>query len=402
MAAILQLLFPGAAQERLDRATDGAYARPAMIVDTPLGRIDRFELRLVSVPLRAPFVTAAGEQRSRDMALVRLAGGGATGWGECAAFAGPGYTQETIDSAWEVIREWLAPLVLRCRSLGDVLAAWAGVPGQHMAKAAVEAALLDLIGRRLGRPLWALLGGQPRLLPAGAALGLRPSLEALVEDVARALAEGYRHIKLKVKPGRDVEAVRVVRERFPDLSLWVDANGAYNASDLTPLRELDGLGLAMLEQPLPAGEFEALAALQTELRTPICLDESVAGREDLERAAAAGAGRILNLKPGRVGGLLAARELAARARELGWDVFVGGTLESSLGRAACLHLQTLSAVSRPGDLSAPCRYLARDLVARPLGLQAGGYLSLPAGPGVGVEAAEEVLAALTQRIEVLW
>lgn len=373
-----------------------------MVLDTSFGRIERLELRVVVLPLRSPFATSAGERSSRDVLVVRLDGLGATGWGECAAFADPGYTEETIGSVWQAIRERLAPPLARSRTLGDLADAWSAVPGERMAKATLETALLDLLGHRLGRPLWALLGGTPRPIPAGVAIGLQPSTGALLEAVGGALAEGYRRVKLKVEPSWDVAPVRAVRERFPDLPVWVDANGAYRRDDLPVLRELDALGLAMVEQPLPAGDLEGLAALQAELRAPFCLDESVASLDDLERAAALGAGHVLNLKPGRVGGLLAARALAARARELGWDVFVGGTLESSLGRAACLHLQTLPAVSLPGDLSAPGRYLARDLVAPPLRLDESGCLPLPEGPGAGVEVLEETLEALTQSIEVVW
>lgn len=372
-----------------------------MVLGVPLGRIERLELRVVALPLRSPFATSAGERSSRDVLLVRLDGDGATGWGECAAFAEPGYTEETIGSAWEAIRDRLAPLLARSGTLGELAEAWSAVPGERMAKAALETAVLDLLGRRLGQPLWALLGGTPRPMPAGAAIGLQPTIGALLEAVRGTLAEGYSRVKLKVRPGWDVAPVRVVRERFPDLPLWVDANGAYRAGDLPLLRDLDDLGLAMVEQPLPADDLEGLAALRAELHTPFCLDESVASLADLERAAGLGAGRVLNLKPGRVGGLLVARVLAARARALGWDVLVGGTLESSLGRAACLHLQTLSTVSLPGDLSAPGRYLARDLVAPALRLDASGCLPLPEGSGAAVEVLEEAVGALTQRHEVL-
>lgn len=372
-----------------------------MVLDTPVGRLERIELRVLRLPLRVPFATSAGARSWREVLLVRLDGEGATGWGECAAFAEPGYTEETVGSARQAIRERVAPPLARSRTFGELLAAWAEVPGERMAKAAVEAAVLDLLGRHLGRPLWALLGGEPRPLPAGVAIGLQPSLGALVEAVSGAVAEGYRRVKLKVRPGWDVTPVRAVRERYPDLPLWVDANGAYRSGDLPVLRELDSLGLAMLEQPLPAGDLAGLAALQARLRTPLCLDESVASRDDLERAAALGAGRVLNLKPGRVGGLMAARELANRARSLGWEVFVGGTLESSLGRAACLHLQTLPAISLSGELSAPGRYLARDLAAPSLRLDEDGRLPLPAGPGTGVEVDKEALAALTRQVECL-
>ncbi len=373
-----------------------------MVEDLSIGRITRLELRVVALPLRSPFATSTGVRARRDVLVVRVDGDDGTGWGECAAFADPGYTAETIGSAWHAISDLLGPPLARSGTLGELTKAWSAVPGERMAKAALETAVLDLLGRRLDRPLWALLGGQPRRMAAGVAIGVQSSTGALLEAVGDALDEGYSQVKLKVQPGWDVIPVSAVRERFPQLPLWVDANGAYRAADLPVLRRLDDLGLSMLEQPLPADDLAGLARLQSELRVAICLDESVASPADLERAAGAGAGRVLNLKPGRVGGVLAARALAAQARNLGWDVFVGGTLESSLGRTACLHLQTVPEVSLPGDLSAPSRYLARDLAARELQLDDRGCLPLPEGPGVGVEVHEEALAALTQRVEVGW
>jgi O-succinylbenzoate synthase len=362
-----------------------------MVSDRFSGRIERVELRIASLPLRTPFISAAGKRSSREVLLVRVRGERFDGWGECAAFEEPSYTSETIATAVHVIREHLAPTLGKVHSLPELAAVWAWVRGHRMAKAAVEAAVVDALGRLLGVPAWALVGGQPRMQPAGAAIGVKDSLPDLLEAVGEAVAQGYSRVKLKVRPGWEISPTRVVRERFPDLVLWVDANGAFQASDLDVLREFDQLGLAMIEQPLPAEDLVGLGWLQRQLCTPVCLDESVHCLGDLEAAAALGAGRVLNLKPGRVGGLLAARVVAARARELGFDVAVGGMLESSLGRAACLHLQTLPSVSLPGDLSAPGRYLAADLVVSPLELGAAGSLTMPAAPGLGVELVGHVV-----------
>lgn len=372
-----------------------------MVEELEIGQVERVELRVVGLPLVAPFASAGGARSTREVLLVRVDAGGVTGWGECAAFAEPSYTAETIASARHVLTGFLVPALGGVRTPGGLAAAFSVVRGHPMARAALEGAVLDLAGRRHGQPLWRLLGGSPQARPAGVALGLQPSLAALVDAVSQALAEGYRQVKLKVRPGWDVEPVRAVRERFPDLALWVDGNGSYTPADLDALQALDRLGLRMIEQPLPADDLVGHARLGARLGTPLGLDESVESVGDLEAAAALGAARVLNLKPGRVGGLLAARQLARRARELGVEVFVGGTLESGLGRSACLHLQTLGDVTLGGDLSAPGRYLHEDLVRPSPGLDARGCLPVPSGPGVGIEVLQEAVDRLTLAVEVL-
>ncbi|MCU0291243.1 MAG: o-succinylbenzoate synthase [Thermoanaerobaculaceae bacterium] len=372
-----------------------------MVEELEIGRVERVELRVVGLPLVAPFATAAGARTTRDVLLVRVDAGGVAGWGECAAFAEPSYTAETIATARHVLAGFLVPVLGGVRTAGELAAAFSAVRGHPMARAALESAVLDLVGRRHGQPLWRLLGGSPGTRPAGVAIGLQPSVGVLVDAVGRALAEGYRQVKLKVHPGWDVEPVRAVRSHFPDLGLWVDGNGSYGPGNLDALLALDELGLRMIEQPLPADDLVGLARLGARLGTPLGLDESVESVGDLEAAAALGAARVLNLKPGRVGGMLAARQLARRARELGLEVFVGGMLESGLGRTGCLHLQTLGEVTLDGDLSAPGRYLQEDLVKPSPGLDARGCLPVPSGPGTGVEVLQEVVDRLTLAVEVL-
>lgn len=372
-----------------------------MVEELEIGQVERVELRVVGLSLVEPFATATGARPSREILLVRVDAGGVTGWGECTAFAEPSYTAETIASARHVLAGFLVPALGGVRTPGELPAAFATVRGHPMARAALESAVLDLVGRRHRQPLWRLLGGSPEPRPAGVAIGLQPSVGALVDAVSRALAEGYRQVKLKVRPGWDIEPARAVRERFPDLDLWVDGNGSYGPGDLDALRALDALGLLMIEQPLPVDDLVGHARLGARLVTPLCLDESVESVGDLEAAAALDAARVLNLKPGRVGGLMAARQLARRARELGLEVFVGGTLESGLGRTACLHLQTLGEVTLGGDLSAPGRYLQDDLVRPSPSLDAGGCLPVPTGPGVGVEVLQEKVAQLTHAVEIL-
>jgi len=372
-----------------------------VVEELEIGRIERVELRVVGLPLVTPFATAAEARATRDVLLVRVDSEGAIGWGECGAFAQPSYTAETIVTARHVLAAFLAPALTGARIVGDLRAAFTAVRGHPMAKAAMEGAVLDMVGRRHGQPVWRLLGGSPRPMPSGVAIGLQPSAEALLEAVGQAVAEGYRQVKLKVRPGWAAEPVRAVRERFPDLPLWVDANGSFTMADLDTLLALDGLGLRMIEQPLPASDLVGHARLAVQIETPLCLDESVESLGDLEAAAALGAVRVLNLKPGRVGGLLAACQLARHARELGIGVFVGGMLESGLGRAACLHLQTLPAVNLGGDVSVPGRYLQEDLVRSWPALDAEGCLDVPSGPGIGVEVLDEVVTRRTLALEIV-
>lgn len=372
-----------------------------MVEGLEIGRVERVELQVVGLPLVAPFVSAGGARTTREVLLVRVEAGGVAGWGECAAFREPFYTAETITTARHVLAAFLVPALTAVRTVGDLAAALSAIRGHPMAGAALESAVLDLVGRQHGQPLWRLLDGSLRPWPAGVAIGVQPTVGALLDVVARAVAEGYRQVKLKVRSGWAVEPVGAVRERFLDLPLWVDGNGSFSLADLDTLHALDGLGLDMIEQPLPADDLVGHAWLGARLSTPICLDESVESLGDLEAAAALGAVRVLNLKPGRVGGLLAARRLARRARELGVGLFVGGTLESGLGRAACLHLQTLPEVNLGGDISAPGRYLQEDLVSPPLAVDADGCLGVPSGPGMGVEVLDEVVARHTLAAEVL-
>lgn len=343
------------------------------------------ELRRVVLPLRLPFRTAHGTMASRELLLVRVVTDAGEGWGECAALPERGYVAEDIDAAQAALADELVP-ALRAGAGGDVSAEAVGrLPGWRahpLAAAALEMALLDAELGAAGRSLAAFLGGARPEVEAGVALGIAASTAELVDQVGEALHEGYRRVKLKVRPGWDVEPVRAVRERFGDsVTLQVDANGAYRPSDAGHLRALDAFGLAMIEQPLPAPSLTEHAELSRALRTPVCLDESITSAAVARSAVAMGAVAVVNLKPGRMGGLLEARRAHDECERAGVPVWCGGMLESGLGRAANLGLASLPGFVLPGDLVPSERYLAAD-IAPPV-VRRGPMVAVPTGPGIG-------------------
>lgn len=348
-------------------------------------RIERAELRVIRLPLKIRFETSSGAITQRTLLLVTLYGEGLEGQGECVAPEFPLYTEETVASARAVLSDVLIPRVVsRSFPNPEVLARELGfVRGNAMARAALEMAFWDLWARSLGQPLWKLLGGVRQRVPAGVSLGIEPTLEATLDAVERHVADGYSRIKLKIKPGWDVQVVAAVRDRFPDVALTVDANGAYSMADLPVFLELDRFKLDYIEQPLAPDDLHDHAALQARIQTPICLDESVRSARDARKALAAGAARVLNVKPGRVGGLGEARRVHDVAEAFEVPVWVGGMLETGVGRAHNLHLATLPNFRKPGDMASASRYWKTDLVHEPLEAQ-GGWMAVPDGPGIGV------------------
>lgn len=362
-------------------------------------RIEAVELRIVQMRLKAPFTTSGWTQQDRRPLLVRVWADGLFGIGECTAGEGPFYSPETVETAWHVLGEFLIPAVLGrlINRPADALAACARVRGHPMAKAALEMALADLCARGAGQSLSGWLGGVRDRVASGVSVGVQPSLAQLLDVVDGYLQEGYQRIKVKIRPGWDVEVVRALRERFGDILLTVDANAAYRLRDSAHLRELDAYGLLMIEQPLEEGDLDDHALLQSQLQTAICLDESISDARAAERAIVRGACRIINIKPGRVGGLAEAQcihDIAARA---GVPVWCGGMLETGIGRAHNVALASLPNFRLPGDTSASSRYWAEDLVDPAFVLQADGTLAVPVGPGIGVTLREDLMAARTER-----
>jgi o-succinylbenzoate synthase len=357
-------------------------------------RVERAELLTVQLPLVTPFRTSYGESVLERKLLVRMTTDRGEGWGECAAQAAPLYLSEYLDGAREVIATYLLPRLAAAEltppAVADLLAP---VRGHRMAKAALEMAVLDAWGRAGGRSLASLLGATRSRVPAGVALGIAPSLFELLEAVGSYVAEGYGRVKLKIEPGWDVEPVRAVRERFGDaLLLQVDANGAYSLRDTDRLCELDAFDLLLIEQPLPEDDLRGHAELARRLNTRICLDESITSCAGAELALELGACAVINIKPGRVGGLLEAQRIHDLALARRVPVWIGGMLETGVGRAANVALAALPGFTLPGDLSASRRFYAQDLTA-PFTLD-DGHLTVPTGPGLGVEIDPDVLAGV--------
>ncbi|BAS26903.1 o-succinylbenzoate synthase [Limnochorda pilosa] len=362
---------------------------------------DAICLREVTLPLLRPFESSASRTVRRRFVLVEAMAGGLSGWGECVAQEAPYYTEETVETAWHILRDFLAPAVLNAAEVDprSLPARFRLVKGHPMAKTALETALWDLTARAEGESLAGRWGAGRPTVPSGVSVGMAPGLDALFREIDGYLEQGYRRVKVKVGPGRDVAVVRALRERYGAIPLMVDANGAYGSEDLPVLLEMDGYDLMMIEEPLRGGDLLAYPSLQERLKTPICLDESLRGAADVRRAAELGACRVVNLKPGRVGGPSEALEVEGVCRERGLDLWVGGMLESGVGRALNLILAALPGVTLPGDTSASDRYYARDLVTEPARLQPDGTVPVPQGPGLGIEVDREYLDRVSGRVE---
>jgi O-succinylbenzoate synthase len=366
-------------------------------------RIDRLELRLLRLPLVRFFETSFGRVDERLFLLVTVEENGASGVGECVADANPYYSAETTRTAWHIISEFLAPLVLG-RSFShprEIFGALAPVRGHQMAKAAIEMAAWDLAARQQGVSLSTLLGGSRSAIESGVSIGIQNSLDELVERVAIEWEAGYRRVKIKIKPGWDVDAVERVRARFGDIPLMVDANAAYGLADAARLAELDRFNLTMIEQPLDYDDIRDHATLQRQLRTPVCLDESIHSVKAAAEAIEMGACQVINIKPGRVGGHAESVRLHNLAAAHGVPVWHGGMLESGIGRAHNIHLSTLPNFSLPGDVAASRRYYAPDLIDPEIEVASDGTIAVPTAPGIGVQIVHDrVVAATQERMEL--
>jgi o-succinylbenzoate synthase len=366
-------------------------------------RIERIELRLLHLPLVRPFETSFGRATDRQFILVTVEDDGAVGLGECVADANPYYSAETTRTAWHIIAEFIAPIVLGrpFEHPREVFGALAAIRGHNMAKAAVEMAAWDLFARQHGKPLASVLGGTRTAIESGASIGIQESLDELVDRVRIERQAGYRRVKIKIKPGWDVDAVARVREACGNVPLMVDANAAYTVGDADHLAVLDRFGLMMVEQPLDYDDLRDHATLQRRLSTPICLDESIHSVRAAEDAIAIGACRIINIKPGRLGGHGPSIQLHDLTARQGLPVWHGGMLESGIGRAHNIHLSTLPNFTLPGDVAASRRYYAPDLIDPEIDVGPDGTIAVPTGPGIGVQVvADRVAAATRERLEL--
>lgn len=361
-------------------------------------RIDAVELIEVSARLRFRFETSFGVQQDLSRLLVVVHSDGLEGLGEVVAMNSPGYSSETTATAWEMLERHLVPAVVgqAFSTPTQLLRVLDGVRGNHMAVAGLEMAFWDLLARRAGMPLWQLLGGVRMSVQVGASIGIQSDLEATVASADRHLGEGYRRLKFKIKPGWDVEPMRAVRAAFPMANLTVDANSAYGLADVRVFHALDELDLAYIEQPLAHDDLHDHVVLQRTLRTPICLDESIHGPDDARKALVGEAGRVINIKLGRVRGHLAARRIHDVAQAFGVPVWCGGMLELGVGRAHNLHLSTLEGYTLPGDTASASRYWEEDVITTWLDAK-DGVQQIPAGPGLGVNLDRSVVVPRTIR-----
>jgi O-succinylbenzoate synthase len=364
-------------------------------------RLDAVELFVVRLPLVRSFETSFGRLDARQFVLVKAMAGGACGWGECVADAHPFYSAETTTTAWHVLADYLIPAALAdsVAEPSDLHARWRAVRGHRMAKAALEMAVWDLAARLRGMPLHQMLGGQRRPIASGVSVGIQASPEQLVERVAEELAAGYQRVKIKIKPGWDRAPVEALRRRFDAVPLMVDANAAYEESDAAVFAALDTYRLMMIEQPLGPGDLLRHARLQASLATPLCLDESIPGPDAASDALDLKACRILNIKPGRMGGLGPSLAVHAIAHARGVPLWHGGMLESGIGRAHNLHLSTLPGFTLPGDVAASRRYFDPDLIAAPIDVRPDGTIEIPAGAGIGVDPDPARLTEAAQQTE---
>ena len=366
-------------------------------------RIEAIHAREIAMRLVMPFETSFGIAQDRRIILIELITDEGSGWGEVTASEGPFYNSETTDTAWLVLRDFLSPLVLgrTFASPGDLAEAMAPVRGHEMAKAAIENAAWHAESLRKKVPLSQLLGGTLTAIESGVSLGIHRDVSMLLDRIEVELAAGYRRIKLKIKPGNDVEVVSAVRRKFPGIHLTVDANSAYTLADLPTLLRLDEFALDYIEQPLAWNEIYQHVALQKQLNTAICLDECIHGLRDAQAAVELGACRVINIKLGRVSGHSEARRIEQYCRENSVPVWCGGMLESGIGRAHNIAMSSLPGFVMPGDISASKRYWTQDLIAPEVTVAADGTIPIPTDPGLGFEIDTSYISKITV-LDELW
>src|SRR5467141_1921272 len=360
-------------------------------------------LQEIRMKLVAPFETSMERTVARRILLVQADVDGVTGWGECVAGESPYYSPETTDTAWLVLRDFLWPMIKgkEFASAGEVWSLLRRVRGHNMAKASLETAVWDAEAKQKGVPLSKLIGGVREEIASGVSVGIKESLDELSAAVKKELAAGYQRIKIKIKPGKDVEQVKQLRQDFPRIKLMVDANSAYHASDWPVLKQLDGYHLMMIEQPLGWDDLYSHVELQKKLQTPICLDECIHTLEHAQAAISLGACKIINIKLGRVGGYMVAKQIHDLCQANAIPVWCGGMLESGIGRAHNIALSTLPNFILPGDVTASRRYWHEDIIEPEVTVSAQGTIRVPTGPGIGFAPRLDRIEQFTARKERL-
>lgn len=356
-------------------------------------------LRKISIPLREPFRISNGEVRDRESLIIEVEENGHRGWGEAAPMPGPFYSQETPDSCWVALERWIIPLWINeeFEHPSEVGPFLEQIPGEGFGRAGLEGACWDLACQAAGKPLWKMLGSELRPIESGAAIGIFDTHDELLERVGIYARQGYRRTKIKIQPGWDIEPVRLIRERFGEIPLMVDANAAYGIGDLAIFQELDKFNLMMFEQPMKGDALDEMAELRRNVKTPVCADESAESLEALDRIIELGAADIINIKVQRVGGLTAAKRMYEKSRDAGLGIWLGTMPELGIASVQALHLGTLPGFGFPTDVEASERWYRDDIIDPFITIDPNGMIHLPAGAGMGYRVDRAKLEQYTER-----
>lgn len=362
-------------------------------------RIEKMIVREMNMTMKSPFTTSFGSVQEKRFLIVEVYDEqGNCGYGEGEAFEAPWYTEETTATCWHMIEDFLAPLLLN-REIShprDIRQFFKPIRRNNMAKSAVECAVWDAYAKRIKQPLWQVLGGTRSAIKVGVSIGLQPTTQLLYEKIDRALAQGYGRVKVKIKPGKDVQLLETIRARYPYVPLMADANSAYTLDDMALLQQLDQFHLMMIEQPLAADDILNHATLQRALKTPICLDESINSYDDALTAIELGSCGVINVKQARVGGLEEARRIHDLCVERGIDIWCGGMLEAGIGRAHAVALTSLAGFTMPGDTAGSEHYWHEDIITPTVNVESG-YVHMQSAPGIGYDVDRDVLEKYTIR-----
>ncbi len=364
-------------------------------------KLEKIELFDFEMDLVHPFRTSFGEEKANQSIIVKITDvNGNIGWGETVVSKNPGYSYETIKTAWHIQIDYLIPALKELNkgsfSIKDVLSNWNSVRGHQIAKGGIEAALWSLKAEQEGISLGTLYGASKKRIPTGVSIGIQKNIDKLLKRIDNFLSQGYKRIKIKIEPGWDVQVVKAIRDKFGDIPLMVDANSAYSMDDIEIMKQLDEFNLMMIEQPFGYTDLLEHMKLQKQIKTPICLDESIHSPKDAELALEFDCGRIINIKPGRVGGYYNAIKIAELAGKN--KVWCGGMLETGIGRIHNIFFQARTEFEIPGDTSGSNRYYAKDIIDPPVTVNEDGYIDLPTGVGLGVEVDENSIVKHSSRV----
>lgn len=362
-------------------------------------KIEKIELRHIKMELVSPFTTSMGTEYDEEHIIVRVDAEGITGWGECVAEGTPFYSYETVKTAWHILQDFLIPSILGkdLTSIDEAIQLYSKVRGHRMAKAGLEAALWDIFAKSKNISLSKMMSGTRQKIDVGVSIGIQSSEEELIKKIEGYLTEGYKRIKIKIAPGKDIQFIKAVRKEFPETLFQVDANSAYELQHVDLFKQMDEYNLLLIEQPLGYDDIYQHSKLQKQLKTPICLDESIHSLDDTQAAIELDSCRVINIKPGRVGGFTESKLIHDYCETKNIPVWCGGMLESGIGRAGNVALASLPNFKLPGDISASKRYYKQDIVEPEFVVNKDGTMDVPTKPGIGVEVNMKMLEKVTVR-----